>query len=230
MNRSQDAAPPTSGSITARMPGIDAAGAAPDDPLMAKKPVLAATKQLPRHLLSGLLGFFYPIHYGIAMETETRMLQGKVSRQQAAVIWLIESTVGSSGWMRRRIIEQQLRSWFESSNSQVSQLLKELASPPLALIVQMENPLSAREKLVALTPQGRAFFQSMFETGIEFLGERLTHISEEMARSGISFYSAITYRPPGTEDALITPVHLPSISFKEEAPKPPRKKKGGATG
>ncbi|MFT3792239.1 MAG: winged helix DNA-binding protein [Rudaea sp.] len=185
-------------------------------------------KQLPQQLLSGLLGFFYPIHYGISMETETRMLQGKVSRQQAAVIWLIESTVGDNGWIRRRIIEQQLRSWFESSNSHVSLLLKELASPPLSLIVQMENPQSAREKLVALTPQGRAFFQSMFNTGMEFLSERLAHISEDMARSGISFYSAITYRPPGVDDALITPVHAPSISLKAKTGKPTRKKKSGA--
>ena len=165
-----------------------------------KKPSGAYGKVLPTSLVSGLLGFFYPIHYGIAMEVEARMCQGKISRQQAAVIWMIQSSVGSSGWMRRRVIEQQLRGYFETSNSQVSQLLKSLSNPPLSLIRQIENPTSAREKLVALTPQGNAFFQSMLDKGVEYLTRRLSHISEDMARSGISFYSAITYRPPGEDE------------------------------
>jgi DNA-binding MarR family transcriptional regulator len=175
-----------------------------------------AIKTLPRHLLGGMLGFFYPIHYGIAMEVETRMCQNRISRQQAAVIWLIESTVGGNGWMRRRIVEQMLKSWFETSSSQVSMMLKDLSSPPLSFIQQMENPNSAREKLVALTPQGRAFFQSMLNAGIEFLGTRLAHISEEMAQQGISFYSAVTYLPPGDDN--IMGGRIPGVRTPPSAP------------
>ena len=48
-------------------------------------------KELPRSkrfnpLHADLLGFFYPIHYRVGMELETRMCQGRVSRQQAAII------------------------------------------------------------------------------------------------------------------------------------------------
>lgn len=156
-----------------------------------------AKSRLPRNLLAGLLGFFYPIHYGISMETETRMRLGRISRQQAAVLWLIQSSVGTEGWIRRQVVEQMLRSWFECSKPHVSQLLKELASPPLQLIEQIQNPKSAREKLVSLTPKGREFFQAMIDVGIEYLGERLAHLSKETALTGIHFYSAISYKPPG---------------------------------
>jgi DNA-binding MarR family transcriptional regulator len=160
---------------------------------------VAVKSKLSREIVAGLLGFFYPIHYGISMETETRMRLGRISRQQAAVLWLIESKVGPEGWMRRRIVEQMLRSWFECSKPHVSQLLKELGSPPLSLIKQMPNPTSAREKLIALSPKGREFFRTMIEEGIAYLEERLSHLTPEMAVTGINFYSAISYKPPGLD-------------------------------
>lgn len=160
----------------------------------------APAKKLPRDLVAGLLSFFYPIHYGISMETETRMRLGRISRQQAAIVWLIESKVGPEGWMRRQVIEQMLRSWFECSKPHVSQVLKELSSPPLSLIKQIPNPSSAREKLVALSPKGREFFDTMIEEGIAYLEERLSHLSREMAVTGINFYSAISYKPPGLDE------------------------------
>lgn len=162
-------------------------------------PVAGEQGKLPRDLVAGLLGFFYPIHYGISMETETRMRLGRISRQQAAILWLIESKVGPEGWMRRQVIEQMLRSWFECSKPHVSQLMKELSSPPLSLIKQMPNPSSAREKLVALSPKGREFFRTMIEEGIAYLEERLSHLSREMAVTGINFYAAISYKAPGID-------------------------------
>ncbi|PKO88879.1 MAG: hypothetical protein CVU18_05975 [Betaproteobacteria bacterium HGW-Betaproteobacteria-12] len=146
-----------------------------------------------------LLGFFYPIHYRIGMELENRMCQGRISRQQAAILWLIESEVGADGWMRRRVIEQLLGSWFETSNSQVSQLLRELARPPLSLVVQMENPASGREKVVALTPEGKAFFQSMIDAGLEFFSSTLSHVSDEEMRWGVKFL-ALAFGPPAVDD------------------------------
>lgn len=146
-----------------------------------------------------LLGFFYPIHYRIGMELENRMCQGLLSRQQAAIIWLIESEVGADGWMRRRVIEQMLGNWFETSNSQVSQLLRELARPPLSLVVQMENPASGREKVVALTPEGKAFFRSMIDAGLEYFATTLSHVSDEEMRWGIKFL-ALAFGPPAVDD------------------------------
>jgi DNA-binding MarR family transcriptional regulator len=180
----------------------------------------AGKSKLSREIVAGLLGFFYPIHYGISMETETRMRLGRISRQQAAVLWLIESKVGPEGWMRRRVVEQMLRSWFECSKPHVSQLLKELGSPPLALIKQMQNPTSAREKLIALSPKGREFFRTMIEEGIAYLEERLSHLTPEMAVTGINFYSAISYKPPGLdgEDEFGAPKAAPRRRNRPPSP------------
>lgn len=165
----------------------------------AKKPKGTISKRPAQNPHADLLGFFYPIHYRIGMELENRMCQGRLSRQQAAIIWLIESEVGADGWMRRRVIEQLLGNWFETSNSHVSQLLRELARPPLSLVVQMENPVSGREKVVALTPEGKAFFQSMIDAGLEYFSSTLSHVSDEEMRWGIKFL-ALAFGPPAVDD------------------------------
>jgi len=167
-------------------------------PKTTPKPA-AKKKTLPLPVLNDMLGFFFPIHYRIGMELETRMCQGRISRQQAAIIWLIESEVGGDGWIRRRVIEQMLKSWFETSNSHVSQLLRDLARPPLSLVVQMENPASGREKVVALTPAGRAFFQTMLDAGLEFFTTLFDHVSEEEMRWGIRFLG-LAFGPPDVDD------------------------------
>ena len=158
-----------------------------------------SSKELTKSLHADLLGFFYPIHYRIGMELETRMCQGRLSRQQAAIIWLIQSEVGADGWMRRRVIEQVLGSWFDTSNSQVSQLLRELARPPLSLVAQMENPASGREKVVALTPEGKAFFTSMIQAGLDYFSTLLPHLSDDELRWGIKFLS-LAFGPPAIDD------------------------------
>ena len=140
-----------------------------------------------REALYDLLGFFYPIHYRIGMELERRTCQDQLSRQQAAIIWLIESEVGRNGWMRRRDIELTLNDWFESKNSHVSYLLKELSAPPLSLVIQKTNPESAREKLVALTDQGREYFDTMINAGIEYFSELLPQVPEDELRQGMKF-------------------------------------------
>ena len=157
-------------------------------------------KRLQKDLHRELLGFFYPIHYRIGMELESLMCQGRLTRQQAAIIWLIESEVGADGWIRRRVIEQQLNYWFATSNSQVSQLLRELTRPPLSLVVQMENPASGREKVVALTPEGKAFFESMIEAGLAYFAATLGHVSAEEMRWGIKFLG-LAFGPPAVDDS-----------------------------
>ena len=148
-----------------------------------------------RETLTDLLGFFYPIHYRIGMELERRMCQGRLSRQQAAIIWLIESEVGPHGWMRRKLIEQTLSDWFESRNSHVSQLLHELSNPPLSMIQQKTNPESGREKIVALTDEGRAYFNTMIDAGLAYFSVLLPHLSEDELRAGIKFLGR-AFGPP----------------------------------
>ncbi|MDY0046110.1 MAG: MarR family winged helix-turn-helix transcriptional regulator [Thauera propionica] len=129
------------------------------------------------------------------MALERRMSQGQLSRQQVAIIWLIASEVGAHGWIRRKLIEQTLSDWFETRNSHVTQLLRELSSPPLALVTQRANPESGREKLVALTDAGRTHFETMVGAALEFFRELLPHLSDTELRDGIRFLGR-AFGPP----------------------------------
>lgn len=161
--------------------------------------------------LSTMLTFFYPIHYQIGMELETRMCQGKLTRQQAAIIWLVESESRADGWVRRRVVEQALNSWFESKNSRVSQLLKELSSPPLGLIVQIDNPASGREKLITLTDAGRVFFESMQQAGINYFSSYFSHLCPDELKWGIEFLKKAFTRTSNGHSPLELP-GLPSTT------------------
>ncbi|NMF87156.1 MarR family winged helix-turn-helix transcriptional regulator [Aromatoleum petrolei] len=162
---------------------------------MSTTPTNARDTAASRETLTDLLGFFYPIHYRIGMELERRMCQGRLSRQQAAIIWLIESEVGPHGWIRRKLIEQTLSDWFETRNSHVSQLLYELSSPPLSLIEQKTNPESGREKVVALTDEGRTYFNTMIDAGLAYFAVLLPHLSDDELRAGIRFLGR-AFGPP----------------------------------
>lgn len=142
-----------------------------------------------------LLAFFFPIHYPIGMELERETLQGKISRKQAAILWFIQNETGGQGHVRRKAIERALDDWFETRNSHVSHLLKELSEPPLSLVEQISNPNSGREKLVGLTPAGVAFFEEMLQQGLSFFSERLNHLSDNELKDGLSFLSK-AFGPP----------------------------------
>ena len=152
------------------------------------------------------VGLFYPIHYRFGMKLERRMCLTRLSRQQAAVIWVIHSEADEHGWVRRRTIELALHSWFECCNSRVSRLIKELACAPLHLIVQRGSPASKREKVIALTEAGRNFFSGMQQAGEAFFSEYFSHMSHEELLWGHRFMSKAfaTQRPRGE-----SPIHLP---------------------
>lgn len=154
----------------------------------------------PRALVDQLLVFFYPIHYRLGMDLETVMCQGRISRKQAAILWLLHSRSTEGGWVRRKEIETSLAGWFEMSNSNVSKLLRELTKPPLQLIRQEENPDSGREKVVCLTPAGTLFVKDMIEASIDFLTEQLSHISQDDLRAGIHFLARASTPPDALPD------------------------------
>lgn len=134
-----------------------------------------------------LLGFFFPIHYPIGMELERKSLQGSISRQHAAILWLLQHETNGHGHIRRKRIEQALNDWFETKNSHVSHLLKELSAPNFGFVEQISNPESGREKLVGLTDAGRTFFNSMLAEGVAFFTERLSHLTERELQDGMKF-------------------------------------------
>jgi DNA-binding MarR family transcriptional regulator len=150
-------------------------------------------------LLGELLSFFYPVHYRLGMDLETVMCQGRISRKQAAILWLVHSQAREDGWVRRKEIERRLSTWFEISNSNISILLRELTKPPLSLLTQIENPKSGREKVVCLTEEGRTFVSSMIEASVRYLGEAFNHLTDRDLRQGVDFFELL-FREPGTEE------------------------------
>lgn len=144
--------------------------------------------------LVDLLSFYYPMHYRIGIDLETVMGQGRVSRKQAAMLWLIHSRSDQDGWIRRKAIEERLSTWFEISNSSISSLLRELTRPPLELVFQTENPESGREKVVRLTSAGETFVAGMIAASVDYLDRHLTHVDADRLAAGIGFFK-IAFQP-----------------------------------
>jgi DNA-binding PadR family transcriptional regulator len=152
-------------------------------------------------LVGELLNFFYPIHYRIGMELEGVMCQGRISRKHAAILWLIHSRASEDGWIRRKEIETRLVTWFESSNSNVSKLLRELSKPPLSLVKQVESPESGREKIVRLTKAGETFVDGMVQASVTYLSGQLSHVAADELRWGVDFF-ALAFRTSVREARL----------------------------
>ncbi len=136
-----------------------------------------------------LLELFYPIHYRGNMAVEDAM-RGKLTRKEAAIIWLIRS-VGEGGVeMRRKEIVERLQDWFDVSSPAVTKALRHMARPPLSLVRLVEDSASGREKRVRLTPQGQRFVLGMIARGQDFLQRVVEQLPEEQVRDGIDFLRA----------------------------------------
>lgn len=166
---------------------------------MARREAQTEAGGPPADQVRQLLTYYYPMHYRIGMELETVMGQGKISRKQAAMLWLIHSRADADGWIRRKAIEMRLSTWFEISNSNISKLLRDLAKPPLSLITQVENPESGREKVIRLTKDGERFVEGMIQASVDYLSGQLIHVSERELGWGIAFLSLSFGSPPAVE-------------------------------
>ncbi|MEQ8747585.1 MarR family winged helix-turn-helix transcriptional regulator [Pyruvatibacter sp.] len=143
-----------------------------------------------------LLGYFYPIHYkaGIRVEDTLRNkgMRSELGRHQVAVLWHIHSAGKDGKSMRRKDIEQSLRVWFEISGAAITKAVRAMAAPPLSLVVQVEDPVSAREKLVKLTPKGERYIAAMMDRGVEVIQDIMEPMDATTIREGIKFFEAIT--------------------------------------
>lgn len=170
---------------------------------MAKPTRRASKPSKAKHSsLRDLLSFYYPMHYRIGMDLETLMGQRRISRKQAAILWLIHVRA-EDGWLPRRAIEERLSSWFEVSNSTVSNLLRELTRPPLSLVDQVESATSGREKRVRLTEEGEVFVKGMINLSVDYLAEHLAHLGDEELAWGIQFFKR-AFQPLASENANAT--------------------------
>jgi DNA-binding MarR family transcriptional regulator len=132
--------------------------------------------------------FFYPIHYQIGMALEDALRGGVLTRKQSAILWMIRSAGEGGRGMRRKDIVRLMQSWFEVTNSGLSKAIRGMARPPLALVEITEDPRSAREKLITLTPKGERFVAAMATRGEVFLHDIVQHVPAEVIRGGIDYF------------------------------------------
>ena len=134
-----------------------------------------------------LLEFFYPFHYKGGMALEDAMRCGQLSRKQVAILWLIRSEGEQGKRMRRKNIERSIQTWFEVSSSAITKALRSMARPPLSLVQIIEDPQSAREKQVLLTPKGERFLSAMVAEGLKFEQQIVDQLTPEEVRYGLHF-------------------------------------------
>src|SRR5215470_9334591 len=134
-----------------------------------------------------LLEFFYPFHYKGGMALEDALRCGQLSRKQVAILWLIRSEGEQGKRMHRKEIERSIQTWFEVSSSAITKALRSMARPPLSLVQLLEDPQSAREKQVLLTPKGERFLATMVAEGQKFEQQIVDQLTPEEVSSGIHF-------------------------------------------
>jgi len=135
--------------------------------------------------------FFYPIHYQIGMALEDALRGGVLTRKQSAILWMIRSAGEGGRGMRRKDIVRLMQSWFEVTNSGISKAIRGMARPPLGLVHISEDPRSAREKLISLTPKGERFVTEMAARGEVFLQDIIKHLPAEVIRGGIEYFRQV---------------------------------------
>jgi DNA-binding MarR family transcriptional regulator len=149
---------------------------------------LARIEQPEGTAAAELQEFFYPIHYQIGMAFEDALRHGVLTRKQSAILWMIRSAGEGGRRMRRKDIVRSMQSWFEVTNSGISKAIRGMARSPLALVEITEDPRSAREKLISLTPKGERFVAAMATRGEVFLQDIVKHLPAEVIRGGIEYF------------------------------------------
>ncbi len=139
-----------------------------------------------------LIEFFYSVHYEIGTALEDMIRADLLSRQQAAILWLIRSQGGPGTRIRRKAIEANLRRWFEVTSGAVSKSLRGMMHAPLALIEITEDPRSGREKLIALTPKGRAFLDKAAGQATRLLASLIEDVPPDVIDQAIVYFRHLT--------------------------------------
>jgi DNA-binding MarR family transcriptional regulator len=154
-----------------------------------KRPENAAAR---RAAATELMEFFYPVHYEIGTALEDAVRADVLSRQQAASLWLIRSQGEDGRSISRKEIEVNVRRWFEVTSAAVTRSLRAMMRPPLELIEIIEDPKSGRQKLVVLTPKGRAFLDAVAERATQVLAEAIEDVPSDLIESAIVYFGFLS--------------------------------------
>lgn len=153
---------------------------------------VASPKSYRRSAATELMEFFYSVHYEIGTALEDVVRADVLSRQQAAILWLIRSQGDGGSTMRRKDIESNVRRWFEVTSAALSKSLRAMMHPPLGLVEITEDPRSGREKLVALTPKGKAFLDVAATKAGMVLAELIEDVPPDVVDHAITYFRYLT--------------------------------------
>ena len=151
-----------------------------------------SAKPYRRSAATELMDFFYSVHYEIGTALEDVVRADILSRQQAAILWLIRSQGDEGLRMRRKHIESHVRRWFEVTSAALSRSLRAMMHAPLELIEITEDPQSGREKLVALTPKGKAFLDAAATRAETVLAELVEEVPLAVLDHAITYFRYLT--------------------------------------
>jgi DNA-binding MarR family transcriptional regulator len=138
------------------------------------------------------LELFYPVHYKIGIGIEDSLRGGRLTRHQVAILWLIRSEGEGGTRIARKDIERSITRWYEIGNSAISKALRVLAKPPYELVEIIENPLSARERHVVLTPAGEAQIAWMVGQGQRFVQRMVDLLTAAESDQGVHFLTRVS--------------------------------------
>lgn len=145
-------------------------------------------------LTRSLFDFFYPVHYKLGMIFELLMRDGRLTRKQLTVLWMIQVLHDDDGRLPRKRLEAALLEWFEMLGPAVSSVLKELSSPPLEFVVVATSASSRRERVVSLTPAGAAFIARVDELGFQRFSRLVETMPDELMEQGARYLAALSQR------------------------------------
>jgi len=132
-----------------------------------------------------LLEILYFVHdKGISALGAT--MRGRLSRTQAAILWLIRSEGESACSMLRKDVARRLHNWFDLGSPAITTALQGLAQQPLGLVRLIENADSGREKKVILTAKGERFVASMAERGQRVVRELISDLEKSLSEDEIA--------------------------------------------
>ena len=141
-------------------------------------------------MAGAFLKLFYPIHYQFGKAVEDAMRDGKLTRKQVAILWLIHSEDIQERGIARKELQRLIESWFEISRPVMTQTLRAMARPPLSLVRLAEAPNSGREQIVSLTPRGKRQVEKMVENGQELILRGITGVPEEELKTVLSTFQS----------------------------------------
>jgi DNA-binding MarR family transcriptional regulator len=146
-----------------------------------------------KHNAGKLFQYFYLIHYQLNMVIED-VMRGPLSRKEAALLFYLHAEGGKTASIPRKQVVDRLNDWFEATSSNVTKIIARLEAPPLNLVQVTNEPGSARDKRISLSPEGRTFVRSMLRKGEEHSDMLLEGLTDEQIQVGLEFYkTASTY-------------------------------------